>query len=73
MLAETLSRALRGFGHEVVVTPSGEQALESLFERREPAEVVLLDVMLPGIDGFEGLPPHQGGRRAPGHPAHRSR
>ncbi|GAA1657803.1 response regulator transcription factor [Fodinicola feengrottensis] len=53
MLAETLSRALRGFGHEVVVTPSGEQALESLFERREPAEVVLLDVMLPGIDGFE--------------------
>ncbi|WP_344306721.1 response regulator transcription factor [Fodinicola feengrottensis] len=53
VLAETLSRALRGFGHEVVVTPSGEQALESLFERREPAEVVLLDVMLPGIDGFE--------------------
>jgi DNA-binding response OmpR family regulator len=53
VLAETLSRALRGFGHEVEVTAAGEHALGALFERQKPAEVVLLDVMLPGIDGFE--------------------
>lgn len=53
VLAEALSRALRGLGHEVEATETGEDALGSLFERREPADVVLLDVMLPGIDGFE--------------------
>jgi DNA-binding response OmpR family regulator len=53
VLAEALSRALRGLGHEVEVTGTGEHAIGALFERREPAEVVLLDVMLPGIDGFE--------------------
>jgi len=53
VLAETLSRALRGLGHEIGVAASGEQALEALFERRTPTDLVLLDVMLPGIDGFE--------------------
>jgi DNA-binding response OmpR family regulator len=53
VLAEALSRALRGFGHEVEATATGEHAIESLFARREPADLVLLDVMLPGIDGFE--------------------
>lgn len=52
-LAETLSRALRGLGHEVEVAVSGEQALEVLLARLEPVDLVLLDVMLPGIDGFE--------------------
>ena len=53
VLAEALSRALTALGHEVTVAPTGEQALESLFERRAPTDLVLLDVMLPGIDGFE--------------------
>ncbi|WP_433261365.1 response regulator [Actinosynnema sp. CS-041913] len=53
MLAEALSLALRGLGHEVAVATTGEQALESLVERREAADLVLLDVMLPGVDGFE--------------------
>ncbi|KAA2261456.1 response regulator transcription factor [Solihabitans fulvus] len=52
-LAEALSLALRGLGHEVDVAGSGEQALEALFDRRTPTDLVLLDVMLPGIDGFE--------------------
>ncbi|GAA4015968.1 response regulator transcription factor [Allokutzneria multivorans] len=53
VLAEALSRALRGLGHEVEVSPTGEHALDTLFERRSPTDAVLLDVMLPGIDGFE--------------------
>ncbi|MEC3982043.1 response regulator transcription factor [Amycolatopsis sp. H20-H5] len=53
VLAETLSRALRGLGHEVDVATSGEHALEVLADRRPVVDLVLLDVMLPGIDGFE--------------------
>jgi DNA-binding response OmpR family regulator len=53
MLAEALSRALRGLGHEVAVAATGEQALEALVDRRTPTDLVLLDVMLPGVDGFE--------------------
>jgi len=52
-LAEALSRALRGLGHEVTVAATGEQALESVLDRRAPTDLVLLDVMLPGVDGFE--------------------
>ncbi|WP_367128693.1 response regulator [Saccharothrix sp. HUAS TT1] len=53
VLAEALSRALRGLGHEVAVAATGERALEVLAERRTPTDLVLLDVMLPGVDGFE--------------------
>ncbi|QQQ73645.1 response regulator transcription factor [Saccharothrix sp. 6-C] len=52
-LAEALARALRGLGHEVAVAGSGERALELLAERRASTDLVLLDVMLPGVDGFE--------------------
>ncbi|OXM62598.1 response regulator transcription factor [Amycolatopsis vastitatis] len=48
-LAEALSLALRALGHDVVHAPTGEHALTALGD----AEFVLLDVMLPGIDGFE--------------------
>ncbi|MEU4252383.1 response regulator transcription factor [Amycolatopsis sp. NPDC026612] len=48
-LAEALSLALRALGHDVVHAPTGEDALTAL----DDAEFVLLDVMLPGIDGFE--------------------
>ncbi|MCP3800654.1 response regulator transcription factor [Allokutzneria sp. A3M-2-11 16] len=53
VLAEALSRALRGLGHEVEVSPTGEDALGMLFEQHVPMDAVLLDVMLPGMDGFE--------------------
>ena len=53
VLAEALARALTALGHEMTVAHSGELALEQLFDHRIPTDLVLLDVMLPGIDGFE--------------------
>lgn len=38
-------------GYEVVEAASGEEGLD--LARRENPDIVLLDVMLPGIDGFE--------------------
>ena len=44
---------LKRSGYEVVDVPSGEEALQ-IFDRN-PAyfDVAVLDVMMPGIDGFE--------------------
>ena len=49
----TISRALREEGYEVCLASSGEEALE-VFPREKP-DIVLLDVVLPGIDGIEVL------------------
>ena len=46
-----LELALRGLGYDVRPAGSGEAALAGLGE--SGADVVVLDVMLPGIDGFE--------------------
>ena len=43
---------LRRAGYEVVEAESGEEALDKLHENPDTL-VALLDVMLPGIDGFE--------------------
>ncbi len=43
--------ALEDEGWIVEETGSGEDALEAF--GRQPADVVLIDIMLPGIDGFE--------------------
>jgi PAS domain S-box-containing protein len=44
-LARLLSRR-----HEVVAVPDGEQALKAL--REHPPDLILTDVMMPGLDGF---------------------
>lgn len=43
---------LKRAGFEVIEAGSGEQALE-LFEQHPDIQVAVLDVMLPGIDGYE--------------------
>ena len=43
--------ALEDEGWSVIEAATGEDALEHF--QREPADVVLIDIMLPGIDGFE--------------------
>ncbi len=52
-LAEALTLALKALGHDVVVAPTGERALDVLFTDRLELDFVLLDIMLPGMDGFE--------------------
>ena len=48
-----LTRALERDGHVVRTATTGEEALDSL--RRDAADVVLLDVVMPGMDGVEVL------------------
>ena len=52
-LAKGLSYNLEAEGHSVEVVGDGEAALERLLGRKEDFDVVVLDVMLPGKDGFE--------------------
>ena len=50
-MAELLGRGLREEGHAVDVTGSGEDALWMV--QATPYDVVVLDIMLPGLDGLE--------------------
>jgi DNA-binding response OmpR family regulator len=52
-IAEGIRFNLQADGHEVVVADTGEQALTLLLGDQSPFDVVVLDVMLPGKDGFE--------------------
>ncbi len=49
---ESLRMVLKG-RYDVVTAASGEEALE--FLERDPVDVVLLDIIMPGIDGMETL------------------
>src|SRR5438067_3459879 len=48
---QLLDRTLRSEGYEVVAALDGEQALERM--RTQTFDLVMLDVMLPKLDGFE--------------------
>ncbi len=52
-LARHVSRALTAAGHDAVVVHDGEVALREA--QRVPFDLLVLDVMLPGLDGFEVL------------------
>lgn len=49
----TLARNLEQQGHTVALAENGQQALEMV--RSEPFDVVLLDIVMPGLDGFQVL------------------
>ena len=51
-LAEGLRFNLEAEGYEVEVVETGEEALRIFAEGKKPVDVLVLDVMLPGIDGF---------------------
>ncbi len=48
---QVLVRTLDGTGHRILAARDGETALE--IARRVKPDLILLDVMMPGIDGFE--------------------
>ncbi|MBA3963328.1 MAG: response regulator transcription factor [Chthoniobacterales bacterium] len=52
-LARHVSRALLAAGHDVTVMHDGETGLRDASAK--PFDLVVLDVMLPGLDGFEVL------------------
>jgi two-component system nitrogen regulation response regulator NtrX len=52
-IRESLRGILEDEGYQVVLAESGEACLEQL--KKRAAEVVLLDIWLPGIDGLETL------------------
>ncbi len=52
---EILRRILQTDGHLVSVAASGEEALECLAGSSPPVDVVFLDIVMPGMDGFEVL------------------
>jgi len=51
-IAQGLHFNLEAEGHDVTVVGDGEQALASILDDRRSYDVVVLDVMLPGRDGF---------------------
>jgi two-component system response regulator (stage 0 sporulation protein F) len=50
-IRDLLTEVLTGEGYDVIQASNGMEALE-LVEKEEP-QVILLDVMMPGIDGIE--------------------
>jgi len=51
-IADGLRFNLEAEGHEVSIATTGEQALASILDERRSFDIVVLDVMLPGCDGF---------------------
>ena len=52
-LADGLRFNLEADSHDAEVVETGEAALERLLGEGEPVDLVVLDVMLPGINGFD--------------------
>ena len=48
-----LSRTLEGEGYNVATAPDGESALSQLADYKP--DLILLDIMMPGLNGFEVL------------------
>ena len=48
---DVISEALSSAGYKVAIATSGERAIQQV--ERRPPDLILLDVMMPGINGFE--------------------
>lgn len=54
-LREMYTMALSGKGFEVLKAINGIEALDWLEKRFEDIDLILLDIVMPGMDGFEAL------------------
>jgi DNA-binding response OmpR family regulator len=52
-ICRSLRKILRKEGYQVVIASSGRQALE--LAAQSPPQLVLMDVMMPGLDGVSAL------------------
>jgi len=52
-VAESLQLAMKNLGHAVVTAATGEEGLDVVRRSRSNLDLAVVDVMLPGIDGFE--------------------
>src|SRR5438876_6424335 len=52
-LARQIASALTEAGHDPVVVHDGEKALDKI--KAAPFDLIVLDIILPGMDGFEVL------------------
>ena len=50
---ESLRRALELEGYEIALADDGNEALATLRDGEPPPDVVILDVLMPGVDGLE--------------------
>jgi len=51
-----LAHAVRDQGHQVTTAEEGQQALTLLRSEKDgPFDVILLDIMMPGMDGYQVL------------------
>jgi DNA-binding response OmpR family regulator len=55
ILLQGLDRALSANGYDVATAPSGEAVLELLDQPTSAPDLLLLDVMMPGLSGFDVL------------------
>lgn len=53
LLAKSLARSLTGKGHDCVTVTNAEEGLDLL--EKMPTDIVLIDLQLPGMSGFEGM------------------
>ena len=52
LVREAVGKVLEMFGHEVISVPTGSEALNAL---GNDIDVILLDINMPGMDGFETM------------------
>lgn len=69
-LNRELLRRMLSDSYTVLEADSGRQALEILLEQRVPVDAVLLDVMMPDVDGYAVMRAVRGGCEACRHPHH---
>ncbi|EPJ43175.1 MAG: hypothetical protein OFPI_44030 [Osedax symbiont Rs2] len=50
----SLAKVLRKYGHEVKIASSGQQSLQ-LLEEHTDIDVILMDIMMPEMDGYQAI------------------
>jgi len=55
MLRRALSRVLSRAGHRVVLAEDGQQAVDIFAENQDQIDLVILDMNMPNMDGFEAF------------------